>query len=81
MDVDKPAHTYPTQGQIPRFLHGWLKISNSPRDPAMIGWTILGVMHQKSSAKKVTNPSTFLTLVALTSEFPWDSGLRHPFID
>ena len=30
-DADKPAGSYPPQGETPRLPHGWLQISNSPR--------------------------------------------------
>ena len=41
----------------------------------MIGWTIGGRVHWKSSARKVTHPITNPALASLISEIPWDLGL------
>ena len=50
----------------------------------MIRWIKDGRMHSKSSARKVTHPSTIPTLGSLTSEFPRDPiqalGLTHPYV-
>ena len=42
-----------------------------PDTPTMIGWTIGGRVQWKSSARKITHPSTNLALDGLTLEFPW----------
>ena len=42
--------------------------------PTMIGWTIGGRVHQKSSARKVTHLSTISILGGSISKFPWDLG-------
>ena len=74
MDTDKPTDIVLPQGQASRFAHGWLMCLLHPDTPTMIGWIIYGRVQWKSSARKVTHPSTFLALGGLTSEFPWDLG-------
>jgi hypothetical protein len=48
----------------------------------MIGWTIECRVHKTSSARKVTHPSTILSLYRLTLKLIWvwvkAMGLSHP---
>ena len=83
--TDKMACTYPSPP--PRFPHEWLKEFGSswfphPFPSLVIGWTICGRVHQKSSTRKVTHLSITLTLGNLTLKFPWDLdlglGFSHP---
>lgn len=67
------ADTYLPQGQAPRFPRGWLKIPIwHVYPPNMVGCTISGSMHPKSSARKVTPLNTITTLGNLTSKFSRD---------
>ena len=49
------------------------KISNS-QTPIRFGWAIGGMVHRKSSTRRVTHLSTIMAFSGLTSEFPWDPG-------
>jgi hypothetical protein len=71
--------TYLPQGQVPRFPHGWLKLSGSTGYPH-VDWVDhrWGRVHRKSSARKVTHPSIFLALGGFT-KFPWDPDLGLGF--
>ena len=46
----------------------------------MIGWTVGGRVHWKSSAKNVTHPSNIPALGSLPSEFPCDFGYSLEFM-
>ena len=69
---DKPAWKWFPQEQAPRFPHGWLKISGLPKYSHYNWVNHSGRLHRKSSARKVTYPSTSPALSGFTSEFPWD---------
>ena len=65
--VDKPACTYSPPKTSPRFPHGLLKVSSSPKYPPCNYLDHSGRMHRKSNATKVTHPSTIMTLRILPS--------------
>ena len=71
--MDKPAFTYLPQGKT-LGSHMVVEMSGSPDTHTMFGWTLGGRVHQKSSDRKVTHPSTILALGGLIAEFPWDPG-------
>ena len=50
------------QRQVPGFPHGWLNLFGSLEIPTKIEWNKCDRVHKESSARKVTHPSTILTL-------------------
>lgn len=61
--TDKAGQHLSLQGQAPRFPHGWLKISGSPR------YLHYDCVHQKQVLGRSPNPSTLQTLSSLTWSF------------
>ena len=70
-------HLSPPKGEPRRFPHGWLKIYSSPGCPHYRSGPMGGRVHQKSSVRKVTHPSTIPALGGrLNFIVPMGSALR-----
>ena len=72
--MDKLANAYlPQEQALHSHMMGWKYLIHAD-NPTIIGWTIGGRVHQKSSAKKAIHLRTILALRDLTMEFLWDLG-------